>query len=72
MINMNNKATKILQDAYVNLAVQLPLSQVALIHQCSRAYVSQVCRSYGLKLDRKQGTVTVPLSTLKLVVWPRR
>ena len=69
---MNNKATEILHDAYLNLAVQLPLSQVAAVHKYSKAYVSQVAKSYGIKVDRKQGTVTAPISTLQRVFWPRR
>ena len=68
---MNKKQTEILHDCYLNLAVALPLSQIAQIHQCSKAYVSQVCKGFGLKVNRKQGTVTAPISTLQKVFWPR-
>lgn len=69
---MTNRSTQILHDVYINLAVSLPLSQVAAIHGCSRSYVSQVYKSYGLKVDRKNGTITAPISTLNEVFWPRR
>ena len=66
-----SKATEIIHDAYLNLAVRLPLEQVAKIHGCSKSYVHQVCKGYGIKVDRKQGTVIAPISTLQKVFWPR-
>ena len=68
---MNKKATNILHDAYMNASVSLPLSQVAEIHGCSRSYVSQVCKGYGLKIDKTQGVITAPIGTIQKVFWPR-
>ena len=67
-----SKQTEILSDAYLNTVVQLPMAQVAAIHDCSPQYVNQVCKGYGLKIDRKSGTITAPISTLQRVFWPRR
>ena len=58
---------KLLKDAYANIAVSLPLNQVATLHKCTPQYVSQVCKGYGLKIDKNKGTLTAPLSTIKKV-----
>ncbi len=68
---MNQKASKILHDCYLNMAVSLPLSHVAQIHNCSKQYISQVAKSYGIQVDRQRGTLTAPLTTLSEVFWPR-
>ncbi len=62
---------ELLKDSYMNIAFSLPLSQVAKIHKCSKAYVSQVCKGYGLKIDKNKGTVTAPISTLQKIFWER-
>jgi hypothetical protein len=62
---------ELLKDSYMNIAYSLPLSQVAKIHNCSKAYVSQVCKGYGLKLNKKKGTVTAPISILQKIFWER-
>ena len=61
----------LLKDSYMNIAFSLPLSQVAKIHKCSKAYVSQVCKGYGLRVNKQHGTVTAPISTLKKIFWER-
>ena len=68
---MNKKATNILHDVYFNAIVSLPMSQVADIHQCSKQYVSQVCKGYGLKVDKKRGVIEAPLNIIQQVFWPR-
>ena len=68
---MKNKTTEILHDSYLNAVVQLPMAQVAAIHNCSPQYVSQVCKGFGLKVDRKQGTVTAPVGVIQQIFWPR-
>jgi len=67
----NNKTDKIIHDCYLNLSLRLPLADVARIHACSRAYVSQVCKSYGLKIDKKQDVIIAPLSVIQKVFRPR-
>lgn len=58
---------ELLRDAYANIAVSLPLKQVAELHKCSPQYVSQVCKGYGIKVDKQRGTLSAPLSTIKKV-----
>jgi len=58
---------ELLKDAYANIAVSLPLNQVAKLHKCTPQYVSQVCKGYGLSVDKNKGTLTAPLSTIKKV-----
>jgi len=66
-----NKTDKIIHDAYLNLSLQLPLSDVAKIHNCSKAYVSQVCKGYGLKIDKKHGVISAPIAVIQKIFWPR-
>ena len=68
---MMDKTSEILHDCYLNASVSLPLSQVAQIHGCSRAYVSQVCKGYGLKVDKKQGVITASIGVINKIFWPR-
>lgn len=58
---------EIIKDTFANITVSLPISQIAKLHGCSKAYVSQVVRGYGLKVDKKTNTLTAPLSTIKKI-----
>ncbi len=68
---MNKKAEIIAAGAYLNAVVQLPMTQVAAIDDCSPQYVSQVCRSHGLKIDEKRGVIQAPLGVINKIFWPR-
>ena len=48
MKTMNNKASEILHDCYLNLVAQLKLCDIAELHGTSKAYVSQVAKAYGI------------------------
>ena len=63
MIDQN----ELLKDTFANIAVSLPVSQIAKLHGCSPQYISQVVRGYGLMVDKKTNTLTAPLSTLKKI-----
>ena len=63
--------TELLKDAWANITVGLKLADVAKIHKCSTAYVSQTCKSYGLLIDQQNQKVTAPISTLKKIFWER-
>ncbi len=62
---MTNKHKYILRDAVENVLLSLPLSHIAQINCCSRQYVHKLCSSYGMKVDRNNGTLTMSISTLK-------
>ncbi len=65
---MTSKQDEMIKDAVDNIAVKLPVSQIATLHNVSRQYLSQVLKENGIKVDRKNGTLTVPLSRLKTVI----
>ena len=64
---MTVNQTELLKDAYANIAVSLPLNQVATLHKCTPQYVSQVCKGYGLRVDKNRKTLTAPLSTIRKI-----
>lgn len=58
---------EMIKDAVDNLSVKLPVSQAARLHGVSRQRASQVLKENGIKVDRRKGTLTVPLSQLRTI-----
>lgn len=67
MALMANKQDEILNDSIQNLGAGLPVAQAAKLHGVSRQRASQVLKENGIKIDRSNGTLTVPISRLNTI-----